>query len=308
MSLRLSLQQNFEPGPINFPLLDAACYKYGPVPRDVYKAYRLRDEIEISGRDEATMEAIHHTSQSFDLLKSMVSSTSRLGRSSEISNKVICMWRRDAFRAYALVLSPFVWDELLKAEAFASMDKKRQVCELFSGIPEMGVARGYAFQKYGHSCLSRDDSPSFATYQLTRASKSKFRYDRTTGLTATPYPRANRKIRPYASPDDFHHYPPLDTEFCFPILSNNPGFDSFVVTQAAVYIFQLTVSRTHRVDSRTQKGLPLLKQVVPLDRPWYYFLVVPQMDPDLVTLTAVDEKWNDRVESFQLIVLDMHVA
>ena len=105
------------------------------------------------------MDAIYEISQSFDLLESIVSSTSRRARYSDISNKVICLRRRDKFRAYVVVLSPFVWDELLKAKPFASVDKKRQLCELFSGVPEMGVARGYAFQRYGHDCLSGDDSP-----------------------------------------------------------------------------------------------------------------------------------------------------
>jgi len=291
--------------PIDFSLLDKVYYKYGPVPRNVYRAY-LRGGAMLNV-DEATMDAIYQTSRSFDLLESIVSSTSRFSRYSETSDKVICLWRRDTFRAYVVVLSPFVWDVLLKAKALASVDKKRQVCELFSGIPEMG---GYAFQRYGHGCLSRDDSPSFATYRLTPVSiaPSTFRYDRTTGLTATPYPRGNCKIRPYESPDDFRHYPPLDTEFCIPTASNNPCFDSFVVTQTGVYIFQLTVSHKHRVDSPTQKGLPLLKKIMPWNRPWYYFLVVPETDPGLVTLTSVDEKWVKSVQSFQLIVLDMHVA
>ena len=47
---------------------------------------------------------------------------------------------------------------------------------------------------------------------------------------------------------------------------------------------------------------------MPVDRPWYYFLVVPQANADLITLTSVDEKWVDVVKSFQLIVLDMHVG
>ena len=70
----------------------------------------------------------------------------------------------------------------------------------------------------------------------------------------------------------------------------------------------LVITGQHRVGSRTQKGLALLKRVMPLDHPWYYFLVVPAIDPDLVTLTLVDEKWAESVQSFQLIVLDMHVA
>ena len=202
MSLRLPLQPNFKPGPINFSLLDKVCYKYGPVPRDVYKAYR--DGGAAVNIDEASMGAIYQTSQSLNLLES----TSRFGRHSEISDKVVCLWCRDTFRAYALVLSPFVWDDLLKAKAFASLDKQRQVCELFSGVPEMGVARGHAFERYGNNYLSRDDSPSFPTYLLTPVSNapSKLRYDRTTGLTATPYPRGNRNIRPYESLDDFRHH------------------------------------------------------------------------------------------------------
>ena len=169
------------------------------------------------------------------------------------------------------------------------------------------VLRGHAFERYGHNCLSRDDSPSFPTYLFTPVSNapSKFRYDRTTGLTATPYPRGNRNIRPYESLDDFRHHPPLDTEFCIFIPSNHP---CFVVTRTAVYIFQLTVSREHRIDSPTQKRRALSKKMMPVDRPWYYFLVVPQANADLITLTSVDEKWVDVVKSFQLIVLDMHVG
>jgi len=111
-----------------------------------------------------------------------------------------------------------------------------------------------------------------------------------------------RPWRTYLSVSDFDARPVGVTEYCVPAQPNNPGFDSFVVTPDSVHIFQMTVSGTHAVDTKGQKGLQLLKKMVPLDRPWHYFIVVPQTTGTSVTLTSVHQDWVARA-SFYVMVL-----
>jgi len=112
-----------------------------------------------------------------------------------------------------------------------------------------------------------------------------------------------RPWRTYQSVSDFDTRPTGVTEYCVPARPNNPGCDSFVVTPNAVHIFQMAVSRTHTVDTKGQKGLQLLKKMAPLDRPWHYFIVVPQTTGTLVTLTSVHQDWVARA-LFHVMVLD----
>ena len=73
-----------------------------------------------------------------------------------------------------------------------------------------------------------------------------------------------------------------------------------------MYIFQMTVSRSHAADT-DQRGLHLLKQILPRNVPWHYVLVVPHIadttDIGSTTLTSVNKDWVDAVVSFLLLVL-----
>jgi len=117
----------------------------------------------------------------------------------------------------------------------------------------------------------------------------------------------NRRVRHYRSSDDFKKKPASVSEYCVPFAPNNPCFDSFVVTKDAVYIFQMSISHTHDISTRTQKGTSLLRGLVGRERVWHYIMVVPDTNPESVTLTSVDPEWVGAVSSFELMVLDMKV-
>ena len=57
------------------------------------------------------------------------------------ASKLICLRRRIPGAVCATVLSRFVAEKLLKAEAFANLHEKRRLLRLFTAIPQMGVAR-----------------------------------------------------------------------------------------------------------------------------------------------------------------------
>ena len=194
---------------------------------------------------------------------------------------MLCLCRGDReidgtirdFDTFAVALSPFVLAEVLRAPAFATLEQKREVCKLLAGIPHgiRNVARGWAFEAYGHACLSTDDPVNFGTYPLTPSPKSKtpksYRYATNSKRAPTRYPRTTREIRFYDSPDDFANNPAKDGEYCVPFASNRPAFKSFVVTEAAVYIFQMSVFGKDPIDAPAQMGLGWLKRMVPSDRP-----------------------------------------
>jgi len=107
----------------------------------------------------------------------------------------------------------------------------------------------------------------------------------------------------YWSLDDFHDTPA--TGYHKPASKTNPGFDSFLITATAVYIFQRTVSEVHAVDSPKAAGLRLLNEMLPPGVPQHYVLVVPHgLDASTARLTLVNEDWVHAIESFRLLVLD----
>jgi len=288
----------------DLPLLRQVYYKYGPVPRNVYEAYLLGGTHEIY--DQEASEAIADVSRSLDKLKSFLVSSSK-ERYLEISNKVVCLKRRGNFSSHSGVLSRYVLDQVLNAAAFATLEGKRQVCELFAGIPHVSAARGWAFEMYSHACLSGDDMPSFRTYAITPDSNASHKFRPASQPTPTQYPRMNRRIRHYRSSEDFKNEPASVSEYCIPFAPNNPCFDSFVVTNNAVYIFQMSISHEHNIGTPTQKGTSLLRGLVGGRHIWHYIMVVPDTNPESVTLTSVDPQWVGAVSSFQLMVLDMKV-
>ena len=107
----------------------------------------------------------------------------------------------------------------------------------------------------------------------------------------------------YRSLDDFHDTPA--TGYHKPSSKTNPGLDSFLITATAVYIFQMTVSKAHAVDSPKAAGLRLLNEMLPPGIPRHYVLVVPHgLDVSTVRLTLVNDSWINATESFRLLVLD----
>lgn len=169
------------------------------MPRNVYSAYRghpgLRDY------DRLTSDVIAEASQSFDRLESLVLGSARYNRDTETSNTLICL-KRTNNGACATVLSPFVAQELLNAPAFANL---RKVVRLFAALPEMGVARRWIFEIYGHEYLSTSNNnpEGIVTYTLTPVSTDPQKYMLNPDSRAgAPFPLITRKLHVYESPDD----------------------------------------------------------------------------------------------------------
>ena len=223
-----------------------------------------------------------------------------------IFNKLLCLWRESPGTACATVLSRSVAEQLLKAQAFAQLDEKCKFLNLFTPISQMGVARGWVFEAYAHDCLSSGvmaENPTVYTLSPISEKSSKYRPNLDSETTNQLFPLINHTIRIYTSPRDFVD-DPAKTEYHIPFAKNNAGFNSYLITKTAAYIFQMTVSREHAADTAGQKGLGLLKKMLPSHLPWHYVLVLPPTaDKALITLTSVTGAWVNAVKSFRLLVL-----
>lgn len=278
--------------------------KYGPVPRNVYLAYFDKDGM--TTYDRRTLHDIKNAT--YEQLERMVDEGDLQDPYSDTSNKLICLRRISPGVACAAVLSRFVAEKVLKAQAFANLHNKRKFVRLFTAIPQMGIARGWSFEAYVHNRFSSssDIAGGITVYILAPISHTSEEYqpDLDSATTDLLFPLMDRSVRVYTSPNDFRDNP-ATTEYHIPSAKNNPGFDSFLITETAVYIFQMTVSHSHTADTGAQKGPRLLKQILPSDVPWHYVLVMPPTtNMSAATLTLVNEDWVDAVESFRLLVLD----
>ena len=183
----------------------------------------------------------------------------------DTSSKLICLRRETPGVACATVLSKFVAEKLLKAQALVNLHEKRKFLRLFTAIPEMGVARGWLFEAYTHNRFSSssDTTEGITVYTFAPVSDEsdesrKYRPDLDSPTADLLFPLMDRAVRVYTSPDDFVDNP-ATTGYHIPSAKNNTGFDSFLITETAVYIFQITVPRAHAA----QKGLCLLNKILP---------------------------------------------
>jgi hypothetical protein len=245
MSLWLTLQRHLTANDRwDVPLLRKVFDKYGPVPCNVYHAYFRRGVTQ--PYDRAANVAIGKAPRSFHGLSSLVLSDTTC-QDPDVSTKVACFRREGQdFDNYAKVLSPSVLNQFLKATAFSTLEMKRQVCEPFASE---NVTEGQTFKYYGHACLSRGDVPTFAAYKLTPVS-DKYKHRRksrpTPHLVSIILLTNSNTIHPYLWNIVF-----LPPPIIIVLISS-------MVAQAAVYIFQMSVSHEHVIDTPPQKGLGLL--------------------------------------------------
>ena len=155
--LRLPLQKGVDPENINHSLLEKACYKYGPVPRNVYRAY-VNEKL-MKTYDERTLTAIG--SASFAQLEQIARADDKYD---DTSNKLICLRRVEPGVSCSTVLSTYVAEQLLKAEGFAELNEKRKFLKLFTGIPDMGSVCGGVFEAYAHNRFASAGSPEGITF------------------------------------------------------------------------------------------------------------------------------------------------
>ena len=302
--LRLPLQKGVDTENIDHSLLQKAYNKYGPVPRNVYLAYSYPRRV--VNHDDNTLKAIQNASYA------QLERVARGGDRDASNKQLICLRRRIPGAVCATVLSRFVAEKLLKAEAFANLHEKRRLLRLFTAIPQMGVARGWLFEAYAHNRLSSFSDPTesidptegITLYTLAPISEQSGEYqpDLNSATANLLFPLVDRTV--YMLTNDFTDEPARGEAYHIPSIKNNLGFDSFLITADAVYIFQMTVSCTHTADTDTQKGLHFLGKILPQDVHWHYVLVVPPTpNVSSVTLTSVSKEWVDAVESFRLLVL-----
>ena len=222
----------------------------------------------------------------------------------DFSNKLICLRRNSTGDYYATILSRFVAEKLFNAQAFANVNEKRRLLRLFTAVPQMRAARGWLFEAYAHNRFSSssDIAGGITVYPLAPVpdASEKYRVDLDSPITSLPFPLVHREVRVCNKSSDFLDNPATQT-YHMPSAKNNTGFDSFLITEAEAYIFQMTVTSAHAADTGSQKGLRLLEKMLP-DVPWHYVLVVP--DKHSVTLTSVSKKWVDAVASFLWLVLE----
>jgi len=172
------------------------------VPRNVYLAYVDAEAME--SYDETTSTEVK--AASFSKLQQTaqhINMYDDAGRN--LSNKLLCLWRKSRGTAYATVLSRSVAEQLLKAQAFAQLDEKRKLLGLFTSIPQMGVARGWLFEAYAHTCLSSGDMAETTVYTLSPISEKPSKYrPNLDSETADPlFPPITHTVRVYTSHRDF---------------------------------------------------------------------------------------------------------
>lgn len=219
------------------------------------------------------------------------------------SHKVICVYRRPGpyhFLYYMDLLSPFVADSLLEAPQFSSIDSKRKLIDLFAEISIVGVARAWAFEMYMHHILAGEyGNVLVETLQLQAGGRTGETYQvlRST-VPDNIYTVRQRKRNSYKS---FNNLKNKREVYWIPWTLENPSFDSFVITDTAVFIFQITLSSTHAVDSKGRKGLLSLINLLPPEIPRHYVVVVPKGVKESFRLTEVSQEWSSMFRSFQVM-------
>lgn len=304
----LQSQYNFSAN-IDHRILDQLFTKYGPVPRNIYDS--CDSDGELTSYDSDTRSAINSaTPASIACLVHGINPDISLN----LSSKLVCLVREgDGLQRKTTILSKYVLRELLNSATFASLDAKRDLCRQFIGVSAVASEAGMIFEGYAHSVLARSPSNlenSIRFYQLVPT------VNNTTYKPISPipihsmnslYPRIDREVHVYYPTTGFINGPPSEN-YCIPDSINNPGFDSFVCDKGNLYIFQMTMSPTHSIDS--ENGRKLLEKYFNRDkkgeRQWHYILVVPDfLTLDTVRLTSVSEKWKDKAASFGMMVLSL---
>lgn len=212
---------------------------------------------------------------------------------------------------------------------------------LLARIPNAGVACGWVFEHYMHSVIPRPNrlessrnpgspeslkrsgssarseyrassaKPDFIYYELTLTSKNPietYEWHKNSPHSLTFLPRDGCSAKVYDSPEDFISQPPECGIYYFPSTSNNPSFDSFMLCEDCVYIFQMTVASSHRIDSRQKKGIPLLEKIIPKGLQWHYILVMPNVPVNRVKTTSVIPEWRKTFDSVHVMIADFELT
>lgn len=226
---------------------------------------------------------------------------------SNIADKVICLYRDplNSGSYYEDLLSPFIADGLLQKSEFGSLDTKRQLFELFTGVPESAVAGDRLFKWYMHDRLSvasgnlplissqlhcTSGTLKLASYEVLTTSKS----------LPFPYQPTERRVKRFNPFNKSRIHPLSHNVYWISSVSDTLCFDSF---SEAVFIFKITITNTPEINSGTRKEFSLLRKLLPshLVVPWHYVLVVPRDRNNRAKLTFVSQTWTNTITSFQVL-------
>jgi len=202
----------------------------------------------------------------------------------------------------------------MRAAAFRTLAAKQRICQLLGGIQHAGVPRGWIFEGFAHIIFTQERDPLDTPFTLLGfpLAHGSGRYAVTTYLPASPpgpsiqFHPTDYSFRMYDSIREFEGRPPRNGEYCLPSSVVNPGFDSFIIIGDSVWIFQMTVSPTHRIDTPKHAGFNILKRVLPPNLRWQYVLVVAAdtVDPKL---TEVERPWVSGSQEVEFFLMHLEV-
>lgn len=317
---RLRLRLKRAPEDAEIATLRMAFNRYGPVPRTVFDGLRaIRDPNLVSNKEQSLQDALEELT--LKQFRALVKEARSAEPSSSLSHEIICMSRPDGvpierFEISVAPLSPDILTRLIKSAMFRAMEEKREAFRILSGKTETSVYRGWILECYAHIILSSPShvietaNPTNARLELIKLipSRGKTMACPSSSLVSNDhFPLVERDIRVFDIAEDWAAKPVVDDVYHQPDEPNNPGFDSFVVSGNVAYIFQVTASAQHSVDSKHQAGIELLTQFIPSRATiWRYILVVPHNVKDY-KLTGVSGRWLDRrpQKEFYIASLDL---
>lgn len=212
---------------------------------------------------------------------------------------------------HAAVLCPAVMPRIADAAGLQSVLERRDLYYTLVGGPlaQDGPLLSWAFERTAHEMLCTAERPDLRYFALARASPPMVdRYERNTRSGGSDYPRANRTLCQYGTMGDFFKRPVLG-EYYVLAHANSRGFNSFMVTEDTVDIFNMSLSDEHAIDSPDGDGYRMLEEILSecSERAWRYFLVVPRSRTKTsrcTAVTSVTENWASKVESFHVMRID----
>lgn len=270
-SFSITLQDYYRPGTFNRDRSDHMYFKYGGIARCVFDGYS--DDVHDS-EDGRVEDEIEQTS--LEKLKALIS-LSKANMQTQISHKIFATWRDENKKPYGTSVSQFVTLLIMRTVAFKTLAENHQSCRLLAGIPHANVARRWCFEPFVHAILTKPVEAGVVIRITPLSSRDNHgTYTPDSSLSHVQYPRAYRELNIYESAKDFALKRAVPEKYYIPKASNKPCFDAFIILDKVAWIFRMTFSTTHRIDTPKRNDLDLLEDILPTGLDWCYVLVTPK--------------------------------
>ncbi|KDQ07448.1 hypothetical protein BOTBODRAFT_48814 [Botryobasidium botryosum FD-172 SS1] len=183
----------------------------------------------------------------------------------------------------------------LVLDCWVEKDAKRlnELRATFSRVRELGPAFGCLFEQFAHTTLSQGLDGSIS--ELPIALK-QIHYGFDTGTRGATY-EVHFGPRTTTIFDMKNFPPPSDTAYYIPVRENQATFDSIIIHNGRVTLFQVTVGRTHDVSA---VGLNQLEQVLP--QPSYDLIFIVRTGQRCSGV--VPDGWRSRLRLFVMEIKD----